>query len=141
MRDKINLNVEPSFQESYDSSGIASFKYKTLTTKKVKYLFYVKKYFILISDCDEIGKINNFAIDLAISGKLDQARILFNSILDEKKDIATVLNNLAVVNELDKNYSFACKNYKEAIKIDGQNKIILENFITFIESGKNNVKR
>ncbi len=86
---------------------------------------------LLASKNRENEKLNRKAIELLMEGELREAEILLRTIIKYSPGDSVVLNNMAILRELQGRDDRAFINYDEALKISPENRDILGNFIRF----------
>ncbi|MBN2078003.1 MAG: tetratricopeptide repeat protein [Spirochaetes bacterium] len=109
-----------------DEDPGAGWKPFTRTTVVVRYL-------ALVRERTPVAAINNRAVFLALGGRYEPARILFQEALGEGGETPAVLNNLGVARELTGDRAGAIDLYAGACRLDPGNRHFIHNFQTGVD--------
>ncbi len=98
-----------------------------------------RRYFARILSFSPAAKINNRGVEFAVSGRFREAEVLFNEVLREGENTAS-LNNLGIIYEIFQNRKKAFSMYSKACIMEPDNENFRANLFSFLESNGRGLK-
>ncbi len=93
------------------------------------YTYNQTRFFKIISGSSPIASLNNKAVENGLQRNYNEAKILFEQIINEDPDIAAVNNNLGLIYEFLGNKERALDLYNRACVLEPDNEYFKDNFL------------